>query len=147
MFEEIKHKYTKYNNWVQDFQGGANISQRLMRLFSHNREFNSKPEHKEFYNSVKELAGRYLEEAKENGTDVYELLNYVFIECYAVAVKASTFMFLAAEQEFIPFLDLLTRDELVQLEEDYKKRRKKDPGLPIQTRIKKRIRQLCSEKA
>lgn len=142
MFEEVKQLYIDYKYWVNDFQGSGGAGQRLMRLFSHNKEFNAQPQHQTFYHGVEEAAGRILEDVKQNGGDVYELVHYAFIDCYSGTRRASSFMFLAAEQIFIPFLDHLTQEELVELEADYKKQRRKDPGLPIQTKIKKRIKQL-----
>lgn len=144
MFDDIKGMYMRYNNWVQDFQGESNISQKLMRLFSHNREFNARPEHRGFYFEVEERAKEIYEWAKQENEDVYELIHYVYIDCYGVAVKSTAFMYLAAEQIFVPFLELLTKEEVIRLEAEYRQRRRKDPGLPIQTKIKKYLKQLAS---
>ena len=144
MFDDIKGMYMRYNNWVQDFQGEPNVSHRLMRLFSHNREFNSRPEHREFFHNVEERAGEIYEWAQQENEDVYELVHYAFIDCYGPAVKSTSFMYLAAEQIFVPFLHLLSKEQLVQLEAEYRQQRRKDPGLPIQTKIKKYLKQLVS---
>ena len=52
-------------------------------------------------------------------------------------------MFLAAEKLFMPHMELLTPGDAQELYLLYKQQRKKDPGLPLQGKIQKRLRQLA----
>ena len=146
MLDELKKEYQNYIAWAARYQQNETLGQKLLHFVSGNRDFQRQPEHMQFYESVSVEAEVLLSQFQEDGESLPFLpllLRYVFVDCYAGTNKKSSLMFLAADKLFMPHMELLTPGDAQELYLLYKQQRKKDPGLPLQGKIQKRLRQLA----
>ena len=149
MYESLKGLYSGYRTWVETFETSRTVRDRFTKLFNRNRDFRERREHNEFFEAVRAEAEALTEgfrSGSEEADTLYELLHFVFIDCYAQTDKVTALMYLAAEQHFVPLLELLGPDERQALYAAYKKQRRKDPGLPLQGQIQKKMKELCQER-
>ena len=136
---EIMERYRAYAAWAENMHAGESGGRRLLNLFTSNSPFKNSPEHGKFFDSVKEMTEKLLG-IYQSGTEragLCKLLHFALIECHRGIRAEADLMFLAAEQLYLPFLDLLPADAAAAMLPEYKALRKKQKGFEVQTKILK----------
>ena len=135
----IVERYRAYTVWADEMRAGESGGRRLLNLFTSNSPFKNSPEHGKFFDSVKEMTEKLLR-IYQNSTEragLCKLLHFALIECHRGIRAETDLMFLAAEQLYLPFLDLLPVDAAAAMLPEYKALRKKQKGFEVQTKILK----------
>lgn len=142
--QAIYNLYSEYISWSAEFLaecGGLNI---VKRMFTGNAEYNRRPEHMKFFSDCRAEAEKYLEDVR-NGAgreELMPLLRYVFISCHESCDDVTEWMLMAAEKNFIPFADELTKAEAEELYKPYRSLRRKNRGMPPQDELLKKLKEL-----
>lgn len=139
----IKAIYKEYLDWNLDFFAGRGAGSVVMSLFTGNSAYKNSPQHDEFFNKTREQADKLCELMKtQTGLEdrAEEILRFALIDCHSGTLKEADLMFLAAEQLFIPILDVLEPEAAAGLYEPYKMLRKRDSGFKPQAEILKKLK-------
>lgn len=141
--EALRARYQDYNAWAlltRDREGGG---RRILELFTGSSAFKNSEKHEEFFRDVGEQAAALLAayEAVPGSGDVAALLRYALIDCHRTVYQEADWLYLVAEQHFLPFVALLSTADAAALYADYKAQRKRQKGFPFQTQILKALKQ------
>ena len=144
-FEKIISLYTEYISWSAELMrsfGGVKI---FSQLFTGGGQYKNREEHMIFFKAVEEAAGEYYA-ALKNGSaakaELPELLGFVLLSCHERVDEWGDWMLMAAEKHFVPFVDLLEKEEAASLYEPYRRLRRRNKGLPPQEEILKKLKKL-----
>ena len=144
-FERIVSLYSEYISWSAELMrsfGGVKI---FAQLFTGGGQYKNREEHMEFFKATEEAAGEYFE-AQKNGSapreELAELLNFVLITCHEKVDEWGEWMVMAAEKHFVPFVDMLDKEEASRLYGPYRRLRRRNKGLPPQDEILKKLKTL-----
>ena len=144
-FERIISLYSGYISWSAELMrsfGGVKI---FTQLFTGGGQYKNREEHMVFFKAVEEAAGEYYD-ALKNGSapkeELAELLSFVLLTCHERVDEWGDWMLMAAEKHFIPFVDLLEREEALSLYEPYRRLRRRNKGLPPQDELLKILKKL-----
>lgn len=135
--------YNEYINWSSRFILERGTGNTLAAIFTGDREFKDRPEHKSFFDSCGKAAGELyglFADGKCGSEDILKMLEYVLIDCHKDRMDAVEWMLLAAERHFSPFIPHLSGDEAAALYEPYRRLRRKNRGLPPQDEILKKLK-------
>ena len=143
--EQLRNRYGAYAAWVRQSLEERNFGRIAIGWLSGNDAFKRSGEHERFLNDVQALCAPLLEQyrAGEARSTLPEVLRFALIDCHADALQETEWMFLAAEMPFVPFLDLLTKEEAAALYPDYKALRRRQPGLQPQKTIQKKLKTIA----
>lgn len=138
----LRLRYNDYNAWVtltRDREGGG---KRFLELLTGNSAFKNSEKHEEFFHVVGDGAAALLDayRAVPGSGDIAALLHYVLIDCHRAVNRETDWLYLVAEQHFLPFVELLSPPDAAALYADYKALRKKQKGFPFQTQILKALK-------
>ena len=123
-------------------RAGESGGRRLLSLFTSNSPFKNSPEHGKFFDNVKDLTEKLLavyQSGADNG-GLLDVLRFALIECHSGVKPETDYMLLAAEQLYLPFLELLSANAAAAILPEYRALRKKQPGFEIQTKILKKLK-------
>lgn len=135
--------YDDYINWSNELLGSFGGVQMFAQLFTGGAEYNKREEHSAFFSACGEAAGAYLAalgEGEAPREELMPLLSYVLIRCHSGGDDWAEWMLLAAEKHFLPFIELLTKEEAAELYEPYRKLRRRNKGLPPQDEMLKKLK-------
>ena len=140
--EALKQRYSDYNAWVTLTRGREGGGKRILELLTGHSGFKNSEKHEEFFRDVGDKAGALLEayKAAPGSGDLAGLLRYTLIDCHRAAYRETDWLYLVAEQHFLPFTELLSPEEAAGLYADYKLLRKKQKGFSFQTQILKALK-------
>ena len=135
--EELRARYAAYDGWVKSVRAKESAGRKLLNLISSSSSFKNSEEHMKFFDEAKALSEELLAHYQsESGTGgLSSLLRFTLVDCHSEAHKDADWMFLAAEQLYLPFLTLLSREEAAVLLTAYQALRKKQKGFEFQTKI------------
>ena len=138
----LRQRYDDYNAWVTQTRGRDGGGKRILELLTGNSAFKNSEKHEEFFHDIGDKAGALQEAYREapGSGDIAGLLRYVLIDCHRNAYRETDWLYLVAEQHFLPFAELLAPADAAALYADYRALRKKQKGLPFQTRILKALK-------
>lgn len=138
----LRLRYIDYNAWVTLTRDRDGTGRRVLELLTGNSAFKNSEKHEEFFHDVGDRAAALLAayRAAPGSGDVAALLQYVLIDCHRVANRETDWLYLVAEQHFLPFVELLSPAEAAPLYADYKARQKKQKGFAFQTQILKALK-------
>lgn len=143
--QKIFRLYSDYISWSVELMrsfGGVKI---FTQLFTGGAQYKNREEHMEFFKDVEDAAGEFFYAIKEctvERDELLDVLQYVLLVCHEGVDEWGDWMLLAAEKHFVPFADLLSREEAVKLYEPYRKLRRRNKGLPPQEDILKKLKKL-----
>ena len=135
--ERLKERYAAYNDWVTSIRAKESGGRKLLNLISNSGPFKNSEEHMKFFDEAKALSEELLAhyQATPGAGDLCGLLRFTLVGCHSEAHKDADWMFLAAEQLYLPLLTLLSREEAAVLLPEYQALRKKQKGFAFQTKI------------
>ena len=138
----LVQRYSDYNAWVMLTRGREGGGKRILELLTGSSAFKNSEKHEVFFRDVGDQAAALLEayRAAPGSGDVAGLLRYALIDCHRDAYRETDWLYLVAEQHFLPFTELLSPAEAAALYADYKALRKKQTGFSFQTQILKSLK-------
>ena len=140
--EKLKTRYRVYNDWAVEYRKKESGGRRLLSLISSSSPFKNSEEHGKFFDDVKAISVELLEgyRAAPGTGDLPALLNFVLIGCHDFACTEADWMFLAAEQLYLPFLDQLSGETAAALLPGYQRLRRKQSGFDFQKKILQKLK-------
>ena len=140
--EALRQRYADYNAWVVLTRGREGGGKRILELLTGHSGFKNSEKHEEFFRDVGDKAGALLEayRVSPGSGDLAGLLRYTLIDCHRAAYRETDWLYLVAEQHFLPFTELLSPAEAAPLYDDYKALRKKQKGFHFQTQLLKTLK-------
>ena len=143
--EKLRARYRAYNTWVEESCAKEGAGRRLLNLLAISSPFKNSEEHGKFFDDVKAMSEELLKIYSEQpGTgDIAGLLHFTLLECHSFARTEANWMFLAAEQLYLPFLPLLSAGEASKLLPEYNALRKKQKGFDFQVKILRTLKSMA----
>ena len=142
--ERLRARYRAYNDWAEEYRKKDGGARRLLSLVTSSSPFKNSEEHGIFFEDVKarteELLAAY-REAPGSG-DLPGMLNFALVDCHGFACTEADWMFMAAEQLYMPMLDLISGDEAAALLGAYQKLRKRNNSFDFQKKIAKKLKSI-----
>ncbi len=132
--------YREYLEWSRELMGSYGGVKIFAQMFTGGGEYKNRPEHMEFFNSCEKAAGEYLAALKDGAVSrdgLIPLLKYTLVDCHSQCDDWGDWMLMAVEKHFLPFGELLTKEEAAELFEPYRKLRRRSKGLPPQEEMLK----------
>lgn len=139
----LYHEYIRWSSELMKSYGGVKM---FTQMFTGGGEYKNREEHGAFFKNCEKAAGEYLaavEAGTEEREELLRLLQYVLVDCHGQVDDWAEWMLLAVEKHFIPFVDLLSREEAQSLVEPYRRLRRQNKGLPPQDEILKKLKKIC----
>ena len=140
----IRDRYQSYSAWTDSVRQRESVAQRLLGLITSRSEFKSSEEHTRFFDDLKAMTEAQEQAYREApGTGEPEaLLRFALLDCHRGVRQEADWMFLAAEQLYLPFLPLLTKEQAAVLLPEYQALRKRNTGFEFQKKILKTLKSM-----
>ena len=142
--DKLRRRYRAYNDWAVEFRNKDGGARRLLSLVTSSSPFKNSEEHGKFFEDVKarteELLAAYREEPGSGNLPA--TLHFALIDCHGFACEEADWMFMAAEQLYMPMLELISGDESAALLAAYQKLRKKNNSFDFQRKIMKKLKSI-----
>jgi len=135
--------YTEYLNWSKRLLRSLGGTKMFSSILTGGAEYKNREEHEEFFCDCKKAVEEYYAAIINGDTgreDLMPLLRYALLDCHSECDERAEWMLLAAEKHFLPFMELITREEAEELYEPYRKLRRSHKGLPPQDEILKKLK-------
>lgn len=132
--DDLRAAYAGYDAWVEDYFRTEGTGSRLLAVVTGNGAFKNSPEHAAFLSQVAELVPALPPEER------LPALRFALLDCHDGRRQEVEWMFLAAEKDFIPLAEALSAAEAAALYPDYRARRRRAPGFPVQTTLLKTLK-------
>ncbi len=143
--QKIFSLYSEYISWSAELMrsfGGIKI---FSQLFTGGGQYKNREEHMVFFKATEAAVGEYYD-ALANGSapreELEEVLRFVLVDCHDAVDEWGDWMLMAAEKHFVPFVDVLEKEEASRLYEPYRRLRRRNKGLPPQDEILKKLKML-----
>ena len=142
LFGQIKSAYGDYMTWNLEYFANRGAGAATLALFTGNAAYKNSKEHSEFFDRVRDLAEKLCDTVRtENLGEVADsVLQYALLDCHSNDLPEADLMYMAAEQLFIPCIDVMSPEKAAGIYESYKKLRKKSPGFKPQDEILKKLK-------
>ncbi len=144
--QTIYDLYSDYIRWSSELMGSFGGIKMFSQMFTGGGEYKNREEHRKFFADCGIAAEEYFAAMKDGRTGTEELpnvLRLVLVDCHYEGDDWADWMLLAAEKHFIPFVDMLSREEAVELYEPYRRLRRGNRGLPPQDEILKKLKKMA----
>ncbi len=143
--QNILDLYKNYITWSADLMDSFGGIKMFSQMFTGGTEYKNREEHKSFIAACEKAAEEYLEALRGGEApreELLSLLKYVLLDCHGECDEWAEWMLLAAEKNFLPYVELLKTEEAEALYEPYRRLRRKNRGLPPQDEFLKKLKKL-----
>ena len=146
----LKDLYINYITWSSNYLATRPAGKITIALVTGDRDYKDRPEHDAFAADCEKAAAAVLENLSSpdcKPAAVLELLDFIFFDAYDLCGNEASWLLMACEKFYLPWLDLLPRRELGSLCERYAAFRKKKMKLPAQDELLKKMKKLSKSRS
>lgn len=140
--DRVRAHYDSYITAADNFFNSQRMAAYLNRMLSGAGRFSGSGLEEPFLKALEQLLREAAVQAPE---EAETLLHYILLEEKVPVDHAAYAVLLAAEGCAVPLLSRLSGDALKALQESYRKKLRKTPGLPCQRQLEKDMRRLLSK--